>query len=146
MSNRTIYFLTFFVLVGITVLLVMNTTNVFNMKFTNSYISRKDVRGSALFHQGKEYTLNFAQQNALIDFINQSEKQENMPAKPITQSQNDIEKVVIYLFNQEEVEILPLGYANNNLIFTAKKWNPNGYFIDTSNGQLKELLLGAFDK
>lgn len=144
MSNRMIYILTFFVLVGICILLVINSTNVLNVKFTDPYLSKKDVRGTAIIHQGKEYTLNFAQQNALIDYLNASQVQVNQDLK--VDSPADFEKIVIYLFEVPNVEIIPIGYSKNNLIFTSEKWNAKGQFIDTSNGQLKELLSGTYDK
>lgn len=145
MSNRTIYFLTACVLLGISILLVTNFTDVSKIDFRfSSYLSPKEVRGISIFHNRKEYPLNFSQQNALMAFLNASQPDNSVDLAKVDRTL-DFEKITIYLFNAPNLEIQPIGYVKGNLLFSNLKWNGNGYLRDTSEGKLKALLSGTFD-
>lgn len=147
MSNRTLTFLTLCVLLGIGVLLAINLMTILPQTSSKEYIERGQVRGSAVQHDGKPYTLNFQQQNALIDHLNHAIeiKKSATPELAATTPKLEIEKIIFYRFNANNIEITPISYDGNNLIFSAPDWNRNGLLQDTSAGQLKTLLSQTYD-
>ena len=56
------------------------------------------------------------------------------------------QQLVIYRFNAPDLILTPVGYGSNqNLIFEAKEWNPAGYLLDVSSGEMDELLKSTYD-
>lgn len=147
MSNRTLTYMTVFVLAGMAALLLINTISLFQKPaHTNAnYISRGDVRGTAVVHRHKEYTLNFDQQNALIAYLNQLE-QVPQNTNRSGQSLLDFEKIIVYKFNAPNIEINPVGYSNDDLLFSIPQWYREGLLKDTSHGELNSLLSKTYDQ
>ena len=145
MSNRTIFILTFAVLAGMGILLAMNVLSFLGgHPAGQTYLKYNDVRGIAVGHSGLLYTLNFQQQNDVIELINRS--------APITEikagkrQQPNIEKIVVYLFgNQPPLTITPIAYVNENLVFSVPAWSHDGYFMDLSDGDFHKLLAQTYD-
>lgn len=144
-SNRFLVFMTALVLLGMGVLFVINFNSILGGKpIGQTYLEYNDVRGIAIKHKDSLYTLNFSQQNQLIDFINQSIKIQDYEKQSI--SKPDFQQIIIYLFNGKPDLILePVGYMNENLIYTNKEWNPSGYMRDVSAGSLKRFLSETYD-
>ncbi|MBA3958542.1 MAG: hypothetical protein H0X51_09170 [Parachlamydiaceae bacterium] len=145
MNNRTLFWMTAFVLVGISALLAINTMKFIDTKGTTNRVPRETVKGMAVFHDGKPYTLNFAQQNSLIDFLNAA-KPISLENVPDIKNATGIEKIVIYHFTGADTEIFPLSYTEQgNLRFSVPLWHPNT-LEDSSNGALKSLLTSTVDQ
>lgn len=145
MNNRTLTYMTIFVLVGMGALLLINTLLLFQSPTTIAkYISRGDVRGMAVIHRHKEYTLNFTQQNTLIAYLNQLEQ---VPQNVNRSSQTvlDFEKIIVYKFKSPNVEITPVGYVNDDLLLSVPEWYREGLLKDTSHGELKTILSKTYD-
>lgn len=145
MNNRTLIFMTALVLVGMGVLLGLNLTNVFKGKpLGDTYINPNNVRGIEVKYQNTPYTLNFQQQNALIQFLNRS-----VPTMGISEGKRqnvDIQQIIIYQFQEpKEIILTPIAYVNQNLFFSAPLWNQNGVMMDVSEGGLKKLLDQTYD-
>lgn len=138
--------MTILVLVGMGALFLINTLLLFHTPESPKaqYLSRGDVRGSAVVHRSKEYTLNFSQQNALIAYINNTEKVPHT-IKRTGQTLLDFEKIIVYKFNAPNIEIKPIGYVNNELLFSVPEWYKEGLLKDTSNGELKSILSQTYD-
>ncbi len=143
MSNRTLTYLSIAVVACIGLLLVINLIPSIQGISSGKYLQLNDVRGSAVQHKGLLYTLNFDQQNHLVDWLNHSVavKSDSYKKDP----DMEIEKIVVYLFNKPDLEIEPIAYSNGNLVFSSPKWNASGLFIDTSNGVLKQMLSETYD-
>lgn len=139
MSNRTLTYMIIGMVVGIAILLMINLLSVIQVTTPDKYISPNNVRGSAVEHNQLSYTLNFAQQNTLISLLNRSVPFgiTPQPGRPAP----DFEKIVIYQFNNApDIIIIPIAYVDDGLLFSVPAWNPNGYLIDVSHGELKTLL------
>jgi hypothetical protein len=145
MSNRTLAFLTALVILGMLILFALNMTDILTGKPPNQvYLKYHDVRGMAVGHHRLHYTLNFKQQNTVIDILNS--------AVPITEIKShnrepaNIDTLIIYQFqNMPDVVLTPIAYIDQNLVFSAPKWVPNGYLMELSEGDLKKLLSQTYD-
>lgn len=145
MKNRTLLYLSIFSAIIMGILLLINFFNTLHIPVLNRYLSPNDVKGSAVIHAGKPYTLNFDQQNSMITLVNQAVPV-NKTAFPIAATQIDFDKIVIYRFNGPDIDITPITFFDEELIFSSPEWNPTGYLHDTSNGKLKALIYQTFEK
>ncbi len=137
-------YLTYAVLVGMALILLLNVSRLFTQQKNERYLSYNGVRGIAVEHERKLWTLNFDQQNRVIEAINFF--------LPIGKNSSTIEKkaapfdrLVIYRFNAPDLFVTPIGYDGYNLIFECKEWNSSGYLLDVSAGSLDTLLRSSYD-
>jgi len=145
MSNQTLFFLTALVLVSIAVLFGLNMTAIVSgQPKQQTFMKYNDVRGMALEHNQMLYTLNFKQQNSVLDYLNKAVQ--IMEIKEGDRKKPDVQKIIIYQFDQKpDLIITPLTYLNNNLVFTQPEWNKEGYLMDVSDGQLLKILSQSYD-
>lgn len=143
MNNRTITYLIIAVVVAIGLLLLVNTLTFFQPGASEKYLSPNTVRGVAVEHNKKLYTLNFEQQNELLALLNRAVPTGKvLPNSPPT----DAQKIIIYQFNQlPDIVITPIGYIDDELLFTTPTWNSNSLIRDISRGELKKLLSQTYD-
>lgn len=144
MSNRTLIVLTSLFFVGIIVLFSINMTSILTgQQPKQTYLQYNNVRGMAIVQNKLKYTLNFQQQNKIIDILNE--------AVPITELKENrkppnIEKLIVYQFDGlPDIELTPIGYQEKNMIFSAPKWVENGYLMEVSEGNLQKLLAQTYD-
>jgi hypothetical protein len=145
MSNRTLVVLTVLVIAGMLVLFGLNVTNILTGQPPNQkYLKYNDIQGMAIGRNRVLYTLNFQQQNQVIEILNS--------AVPITEIKSgkrnppNIDKLVIYpLQGKPEIVLTPIAYVDNNLIFSAPDWVAHGYLMELSDGDLKNLLSKTYD-
>jgi len=146
MSNRMLLYMTGLVLLAVAVLVTMNLFTIFQPSSADNYISRNNVRGMAVLEDRKPFTLNFDQQNRMIDFLNASTPigiRKGDSTKPL-----DFEEIVVYQFSKTNpsVTVTPMGYdEDDGLIFSANEWNSFGYLKDQSKGLLKKLISETYD-
>lgn len=144
MSNRTLFLMTGLVIFCIIVLLVLNAAPFLMTNKVETYIKFNDVRGMAVEHKDKLYTLNFKQQTEVIEAFNKS-----IPIKSSELADKnpklEIAKIIIYRFDGPDLTIVPIEYSKNNLIFSCKDWNPDGFLKDVTNGNLKNILAQTYD-
>jgi hypothetical protein len=146
MTNQTLFFLTALVLIAIAVLFALNIKSVVRGKPLGEYFLKyNEVRGIAVQHNDKLYTLNFKEQNAVIEILNR--------ATPITKIDNgsrtkpDFQKIVIYQFNNKpDLIVTPITYLDNNLIFSQPAWDKENNLIEMSDGELQKILSQSYDK
>lgn len=125
-------------------LLAINLVPVFSMPAKQTYISLNNVRGSAVIYQQKPFTLNFRQQNELIDILNRAvfvKKSDYLNSK----KDFNFDKIVIYPFIGDAIEIQPIDYSESNLIFSAPAWNQEFYMMELSAGSLQEIINSSHD-
>ncbi len=143
MSNRTLFLMTGLVILCIAVLLLLNAIPLIWTPNIEKYLKFNDVRGMAMEHKGKLYTLNFDQQNELIGYFNKSipVARKNAQNKP----KLEISKIVVYRFGLADLTIIPIEYINNDLIFFSPDWNSTGLMQDVSHGGMKNILFNTYD-
>jgi len=147
MSNRNLWAMTILLLAGIALLFVMNMTSVFDsFTFEKNRLELNDVQGISIEKDGKTHVLNLQQQVQLVKYLNLAVTVEKKTYGN-ENDQVDFERIVISrLKNQPELIITPVAYISDNLLFSAPSWNPNGYFRDTSEGKLKQIITQATQK
>lgn len=143
MRSNTLAYLTAAVAACMVILLLVNTLTTVQGPVLEKFILPNDVRGMAVVHRGKEYTLNFSQQNTLLGYLNQALPQE--AGKQTKKTALDFDKIIIYTFRPPNIEVRPIAYINDELLFTAPEWNSDSPLLDTSRGQLKSLLPTTYD-
>lgn len=144
MSNRVLFGMTGLVILCILVLLLLNAVPLIWTPKVETYLKYNDVRGMAVEHKKKLYTLNFEQQNDVIGFLNKSIPVGNSVAKDKS-PKLEITKIVVYRFGKTDLVITPIEYNNHNLIFSSPDWNQDGLMKDVSKGGLEDLLAQTYD-
>ena len=145
MSNRTLVYLTTLVILAMAILLGVNMQSILTGQPENqTYLRYNDVRGMAVNHNQLLYTLNFKQQNTVIDILNEAIRINEI--KPGNRQPPNIEQLIIYQFdNKPDIVITPIAYVDQNLVFSAPLWGEDGFLMELSEGRLKELLSQTYD-
>lgn len=136
--------MTVLVLGGMLVLFSLNLLRIFgDNPHSPTYIRHNDVRGIAVRHEGLLYTLNFRQQNDVIDLLNRSVLLRELPTGQ--REDSPIEQIIIYRFGSNDLVLTPIAYINNHLVYSTSLENPPPYLMDLSSGTLKNLLSQTYD-
>jgi hypothetical protein len=143
MSGKLVTLLSVLILTAMA--LILGSTIATHQKpATKEYIRLNDVRGMAIIHKNLEYPLNFEQQVEVVQLFNKS-----LPVAPGLTDKNlqpaDFQKIVIYTFGGPLIELLPLGFKNDILLYSAPSWESSAIMTDTSNGLLKKALMQSYD-
>lgn len=146
MKNRTLVYLTSIVILGMLTLLALNMTSILTGKSTSqTYLKHNHVRGMAVKANQLLYTLNFKQQNQVIDILNRSVRV--VGVKPGKRQKPDIENIVIYQFDgKPDLIVNPIAYVDKNLVFSVPEWEKEGYLMELSEGSLHNLLSSSYDR
>lgn len=142
MNARTLTYLMVLAFLAMMVLLVGNAVNLFQTPRIDAHISPYDVRGMAIFHKATPYTLNFTQENECVSALNRG-----IPIGTLRKNQNEslpFEKLVIYRFKQPDIALQLADFSDLSLIFQVKDWNPDGYIVEVSGGDMWSTLSKAF--
>lgn len=144
-SNRVVFYMTLLVLIGMGILFFLNLNQMREgTTGSGTYLKYNDVRGIAIKHKDLLYTLNFDQQNRIIDILNQSIQIQKIPAGQ--RQAPDFQQLIIYRFeDQPDLIITPTTYLNNELVYSMPQWNPNGYMKEVSVGELRKLISQTYD-
>lgn len=145
MSNRTLFFLTALVICAMIALLAINMTSILTGQPPNQqYFKYNDVRGMAISHNQLLYTLNFKEQNSVIDIINRA-----VPIHEIKEGKREpsnIEKLIVYRFeNKPDIALTPIGSVDGNLVFSAPQLESDGFLMELSDGDLRKMLSQLYD-
>lgn len=143
MSNRFILYMTVGVILGIAVLLSINLFYTLQGNpIGETYLKYNFVRGAAVEHEGKLYTLNFAQQNAFIQNINKAIQTSDI--KSTSDTKPEISKIVVYQFNGPDIVLTPVNY-DEDILFSAPQLSTTKYLKDISRGQLRTLISQTYN-
>ena len=137
MNNRTLVYSTSLVILGMLILLGLNMTSIMSGSPENEkYLRYNHVRGMAVNHNQVLYTLNFNQQNKLIEILNRSVRV--VGVKPDKREKPAIEQIIIYQFDgKPDLIINPIAYVDKNLVFSVPEWEAEGYLMELSEGGSK---------
>lgn len=144
MDNRTLITLSIIVVVCMVILLGLNMGNLIRPIQPARYIEQGQVKGIDIERKDKTYTLNEKQKTRTIDYLNQS-----LPvSKDIRISNKDagFSKLTIHRNEGKELILIPVGLKDEDIIFLAPEWNPDGYIEDISVGSFYEMLTETYDK
>jgi hypothetical protein len=146
MSNRTLIYSTLFVILGMVILLALNMTSILTGEPINqTYLKYNNVRGMAIRHDQLLYTLNFQQQNSVIELLNKSILLTK--ETPANGEKANFDRIIVYQFNgKPDILIKPIGYdSNKNLLFSMPQISSEGNFMELSEGDLQSLLSQTYD-
>lgn len=143
MIKRQLLYLVTTTLVILSLLILI--TALFHLRTPPSQklLSYNDVNGIVIEKNSLLYTLNFQQQNELIDFLNHaalndppilSESPDQSVVKP------SYTKIAVYRFDGPDIEISPIAYIDGQLLFTSTSWYNGKQLMDSSKGALKQIL------
>lgn len=142
MSSRALTYLLAAAFVAMGLLFFNHMVGLITPASTDQYLSPYDVRGMAVVHEGKTYTLNFDQQNRCVAIFNRA-----IPVGRIGDPQLQkpgFDKLVIYRFQAPDLELIPESLKEGALVFKVVEWNPSGYIAELSGGDLLHLLTSAY--
>lgn len=161
-SSKITAIMTGVVLLGFAIILAMNVASMLGV-IPSKYISPNDVSGIAVEHEGKLFTLNFAQQNELVDIFNRSKaiSKENFEKRKIQKELPNFNKIIVYTFNEKNIEVKPIGYVSNStsntqnqntqissnlsMVYSAPDWNKDGFLEESSSNEMLSLLQSTYD-
>lgn len=144
MQNNKLTVLIFLGVVGVIALLFLQITPTNNPTTTPQLSTIGDLKGSAIFHKNTPYTLNFDQQQILIEYLNRAAKVKKSDFT-IETSTFPYERIVLYRFEGGNIELIPVMLKEKNIVFNIPKISEDSYFLEMSGGQLANVLNGAFD-
>lgn len=144
MKNTTIITMVVLVLIASLTLLMIN--------FLPSHFPEKvdlskkslpilDPRGMAVVHNNIPYTLDYEQQNAVVAALSRAVE---VTRQDFHRGTMDFEKIIVYRFNEPDLELFPVEYSDQNLIFSVPAIAPNSYFMELTLGELKNLINSSF--
>jgi hypothetical protein len=107
------------------------------------FIKKDFVEGSSITANGLEYTLNYAQQEGMLDEINNSKKVEKPPS--ITYIPGAIESINVYFFDQETPLVL-IPAANDFSLFKVAASEKPFYLRLDEPEDLDIILELAYDR
>lgn len=143
MDSRTLsILLVLAALAGGLFLMNRSSSSLFSATPSDTFISPYDVRGMAVVHLGKPYTLNFDQQNYVVEALNKALPVGRLRANPAIA--RPFEKLIIYRFNQPDIDLPLVDLADKTLVFQANDWNPQGYLTEVTVGELYNVLTQAY--
>lgn len=144
MNNRNLTILIFSGVIGVVALLLINLAPDVRTVSSPQIASPGNVKGMALYHAGTPFTLNFSQQEFVLDALNRSVKVKKS-AYSSTKESFPFEKIVLYRFNGTDIEFVPVSQREQNLIFSAPAIDQDSYLLELSGGELNTLLNQTFD-
>lgn len=140
MHQRTFLGALIVVVICVAILLVSNLTVIFSGNDKIPMIPREDVKGVAIEYKKNLYTLSFDQQNRFLELVNYSSKAKESDKK-LVQQKVDFQKLLVYRFKNPTLEITPIAYVNDQLLFILS----GNVYKEENPGQLKALLSQTYD-
>lgn len=158
-GSRIPFYMILAVIAGFAAILLLNGMSQLGV-IPSRYISHNDVRGIAVEHDNKLYTLSFDQQNQLVDIFNRSIPvgQELVEQRKIEiANPPEIQKIIVYRFNASDLEIIPVSYVSKSsslldksgstkfsLVYSVPEWNTNGLMEEATSDELSKLLSSTY--
>ena len=141
MSNNTLIYLLIFAVTVMLALVGLNTIGYWDSPLSQTYLDKNDVRGIEIEYNKKLWTLNFEQQNKVIDILNSSIATNEY----FSPEKSNFDKLIIYHFNKPDIVVTPLRQVNNQLVFSVPEWNQKGNLKESQAGSLQAVLSQTYD-
>ncbi len=155
MTGRNLYIGTLCVIAGFAIIFLLNVAGFF-VGLPSKYLTVSEVKSIAVEHAGKLYTLNPAQQIALIEIFNHSisltasEKEKMHNELPV-----DVTKIVITRYSDTDVIVKPVGYVGTNsknlnermvtMVYSAPDWSKS-LLEESFPNEMIQVLTAAYEK
>lgn len=139
MNNNTMIFLTSLALVAIGALMVLNLAPNIASRVTIQAVPPLMVRSISVVQKGVPYTMNAEQQKIAANAIQRAEEVKKSDY-PEVKGPFNFEKIIVQRFNSGDLEILPIQYKENELVFSAPSLSKDVYYIELSGGALQKVL------
>lgn len=123
-------------------LILLKLTTAFWFSDGDNFLSAGSVQGVTLKSHGKIYPLNLEQQNRIISILRKATAADDdlLSTQPTPPS---IDKLIVHSLDIPDVDVIPLGYVDGNMVFQMERWQPEGFMVENSDGELKEILQKA---
>jgi len=144
MSTRLINALAILAIVGI---LALFASHFIPMVWTGpkqKFVESNDVNGIDVSQRTLLWTLNFKQQNEVLNRINQSMMIKKSDFEP-TQDKFPFDSITIHRFKDKDIILKPIGKKNKNIVFSVPQLNNDSYLQDVSEGALQSFLETTYD-
>lgn len=139
MNNNSMIFLTSLALVAMGALLVLNLAPNIASRVTVQPIPPLMVRSISVIQKGVPYTLNAEQQRTVGNAIQRAEEVKKSDY-PTVKGPFNFDRIVIQRFNSGDLEILPIQFKENELVFSAPALSQDAYYIELSGGALQKVV------
>lgn len=139
MSNKTITTLTFIVIAAMGILLVLNIKSLLPGGDYGTYLKSGDVVNITIVTETNQFVLDEEESALFIKYINRAvpvERIREIGKKEYPAAQ----KIIILMKDGEKETLTPIVYVDKDLIFSAPQWNPKGYMMDLSDGEIKGVI------
>lgn len=144
MSNRTLTVLMIAMIGAVAALFLINYGVVFQEAVTPPLIAKKEVRGVSIEHKGKVYTLNFDQQNAVIEVFNNALKVGPESYFPKDKKSFEFTRVLVHRFDKPDLEMTPYGYTAGELLYRIPALYSEGLFEEAGPRPITPILKEAY--
>lgn len=144
MNPRLLNMLVILSLVGIFALFLTHFLPMLTFPTKQQYVDYTVVNGIEVTRAKLPWTLNFKQQNDVIERLNQSLMIKKADFQP-TQDKFPFESITIHRFNDKDIILKPIGKKNKNIVFSVPQLSNDNYLQDVSEGSLLSLLETTYD-
>lgn len=108
-------------------------------------LSLGEIRGMAVTEKELPYTLNFSQEKRADAALHHSVFVEKKDY-PSIKGPFSFQKITIYLFEKEPLEIFPVEIVNKNLVFSMPGISTDRYFLELSGGDFLHMIQESIDQ
>ncbi len=138
----TISMMVFITMVG----LVLNLLALLPAYSAGKFLSADDIKAVALYHNAKSTFLDVKTQKELLSFFNKGEVTNEFNTDSLTKlPMNEIETMVLHRFNHPKVDIYPLGFVENKMVFHVVGLNDAFFILKDGSQELNQLISHAYD-
>ncbi len=143
MTARNSIYAALIITVMVVLLLLRGFLPIIPASQTNAFLQPNNVLGMEIVFNGLPYTLNFQQQQEMTELINRSIPIGKL--RDIPTLFPGLDKVVVYQFGQQPVDMTPVDFDLREFFFRTTAWNVGGYLMDNSAGEMLRLVEAAHD-
>lgn len=104
-------------------------------------LNKAEVKGMAVDKNSKIYTLNQKQQNDALNFINRMRPVDKNDYP--TKGTFEFTKLIVYRFDKPDVNLVPMAFQDQNLVFDVPALGSGSYMLDMSAGAFYDLIKKA---
>lgn len=143
MNARNAIYATVIIIVLVGLLLLRSSVQIIPENRMNTLLQPNDIRGMEVVYKGLPYTLNFDQQQEMLELINRC-----IPVTKISASPSllpSFKKIVIYFFGKPTIELNQADFTENEFYFQAPGLSADGFLMDVSGGRMFQLVESAHD-
>ncbi|MDP1836240.1 MAG: hypothetical protein Q8K75_10000 [Chlamydiales bacterium] len=143
MNARNAIYAALVIIVLVGILLLRSSVQIVPENRVTTLLQPNDIRGMEIVYKNLPYTLNFDQQQEMLELINRC-----IPVGKISASPGGLpyfKKIVVYLFGRPSIELNQVDFAENEFYFQAPGLNADGFLMDVSGGRMFQLVESAHD-